>query len=55
MSKLVIIVICHRPFAETIEENKMIKELPESEGSVLGVEITGKESLAEEKAWIEKI
>jgi hypothetical protein len=30
----------------------MIKELPESEGSVLGIEITGKVSLEEEKKWI---
>lgn len=33
----------------------MIKELPESEGSVLGFEITGKVSLEEEKKWIERI
>ncbi len=32
----------------------MIKELPESEGSVLGVEITSKVSLEEEKEWIER-
>lgn len=32
----------------------MIKELQESEGSVLGFEITGKVSLEEEKEWIEK-
>lgn len=33
----------------------MIKELPESEGSVLGFEITSKVSLEEEKEWIEII
>ena len=33
----------------------MIKELPESEGSVLGVKITSKVSLEEEKKWIERI
>ena len=32
----------------------MIKELPESEGSVLGFEITGKVTLEEEKEWIRK-
>ena len=32
----------------------MIKELPESEGSVLGFEITGKVTLEEEKEWIDK-
>jgi hypothetical protein len=32
----------------------MIKELPESEGSLLGFEITGKVSLEEEKEWIGK-
>jgi hypothetical protein len=32
----------------------MIKELPESEGPILGFEITGKVSLEEEKEWIEK-
>jgi hypothetical protein len=33
----------------------MINELPSSEGSVLGFEITSKVSLAEEKAWITRI
>ncbi|MGI9280792.1 MAG: STAS/SEC14 domain-containing protein [Endozoicomonas sp.] len=33
----------------------MIKQLPESEGSVLGFEISGKVSLEEEKEWIQKI
>ena len=33
----------------------MIIELPESEGRTLGFEITGKVTLEEEKAWIEKI
>jgi hypothetical protein len=33
----------------------MIKKLPESEGSVLGFEVTGKVSLEEEKEWIKKI
>ena len=33
----------------------MINELLESEGSVIGFEITGKVSLEEEKEWIEKI
>ncbi len=33
----------------------MIKELPESEGSAIGFEITSKVSLEEEKEWIEKI
>ena len=33
----------------------MIKELPESEGSRLGFEITGKVSLEEEKEWIKNI
>ena len=32
----------------------MIKELPESEGPVLGFEITGKVTLEEEKEWIAK-
>ena len=32
----------------------MIKELPESEGPVIGFEITSKVSLEEEKEWIEK-
>ena len=32
----------------------MIKELPESKGSVLGFVITGKVSLDEEKEWIDK-
>ena len=32
----------------------MIKELPESEGPVLGIEITSKVTLEEEKEWIEK-
>ena len=32
----------------------MIKELPESQGSVLGFEVTGKVSLEEEKEWISK-
>jgi len=32
----------------------MITELPESEGSVLGFEITGKVTLEEEKEWIGK-
>jgi hypothetical protein len=33
----------------------MINELPESEGAVLGFEVTSKVSLAEEKAWIARI
>jgi len=33
----------------------MIRELPESEGAVIGCEITGKVSLEQEKEWIEKI
>lgn len=33
----------------------MINKLPESEGAVLGFEITGKVSLAEEKSWIHRI
>lgn len=33
----------------------MINELPGSEGSVLGFEITSKVSLTEEKAWIARI
>lgn len=33
----------------------MIRELPESEGSVIGFEITSKVSFEEEKEWIEKI
>ncbi|QLQ31410.1 MAG: STAS/SEC14 domain-containing protein [Candidatus Thiothrix singaporensis] len=33
----------------------MIKELPESEGSVLGFEISGKVTLDEEKAWIARL
>lgn len=33
----------------------MIRELPESEGAVLGVEVVGKVTLEMEKAWIEKI
>ena len=33
----------------------MIKELPQSQGSALGFEVTGKVSLAEEKEWISKI
>ena len=33
----------------------MIKELPESEGPVLGFEVTGKVSLEDEKKWIEVI
>ena len=32
----------------------MITKLPESEGSVLGVRITGKVSLEMEKEWISK-
>jgi len=32
----------------------VIKELPESTGSVIGVEITGKVTLEEEEAWIAK-
>lgn len=32
----------------------MINELPESEGSVLGVEITSKVTLEEEKEWVER-
>jgi len=32
----------------------MIKELPKSEGSVLGFVITGKVTLEEEKKWIDK-
>ena len=32
----------------------MIRELPESEGSYLGFEITGKVSLEEEREWIER-
>jgi hypothetical protein len=35
--------------------NEMIKPLPQSEGSVLGFEITGKVSADEEKEWIGKI
>jgi hypothetical protein len=31
----------------------MIKKLSESEGSVLGFEVTGKVSLEEEKKWID--
>lgn len=40
------------------EESKggsMIRELPESQGAILGFEITGKVSLEEEKKWIERI
>ncbi len=37
------------------EENKMIKELPNSEGSVLGFKITGKVTLEEEREWIGKL
>jgi hypothetical protein len=37
------------------EENEMIKPLPQSAGSVLGFEITGKVSAEEEKEWIAKI
>ncbi len=33
----------------------MIRELPESQGAILGFEITGKVSLEEEKKWIERI
>jgi len=33
----------------------MINKLPESEGPVLGFEVTGKVSLDEENAWIKKI
>ncbi len=33
----------------------MIEKLPESEGSALGVKITGKVSLEMEKEWISKI
>ena len=33
----------------------MIRELPESEGKVLGVEITGKVTAEEERAWIRRI
>lgn len=33
----------------------MIKELPESGGSALGFEVTGKVSLEEEKEWIGRI
>jgi len=36
------------------EEKKMIKELPESTGSVIGVEITGKVTLEEENGMIAK-
>ena len=32
----------------------MIKELPESNGSILAFEITGKVTLEEEKLWLEK-
>lgn len=37
------------------EDTEMIKELPESEGSVLGFEISGKVTLDEEKAWIARL
>lgn len=33
----------------------MIKELPESNGPVIGFEITGKVTLEQEKEWIEKV
>lgn len=33
----------------------MIRELPESAGSVLGVEITGKVTAEEERAWISRL
>jgi hypothetical protein len=37
------------------KENEMIKTLPQSEGSVMGFEVTSKVSKEEELEWIEKI